>query len=387
MSLQPPVTILNVDDTAALRYTKSRMLKHAGFDVIEASGGAEALRLVHEHKPQLVLLDVNLPDMSGLDVCRSIKGDPDTRSIPVVQISATFVTEQDQLMGLEGGAEIYLTEPIEAQELTTVVRTLLRLRAMEAEREEAFQRERNARLQAEEATRIKDEFLATLSHELRTPMNTIISWTHLLRTGRLDQIQHVRAIESIDRAAHSQAQLIEDLLDVSRIVSGKLHLTLRPVELEPLIESGMESQRPAAQTKGVSLNVHRSRDPITVVGDADRLQQVFLNLLSNAVKFTPAGGKVDVMLERAGAHARVSVADSGEGIAPGFLPYVFDRFRQADGTKTRTHMGLGLGLAIVRHIVELHGGTVQAQSAGAGLGATFMVTLPLAARAPAASKP
>jgi len=303
-----------------------------------------------------------------------------------VQISATFVTEQDQLMGLEGGAEIYLTEPIEAQELTTVVRTLLRLRAMEAEREEAFQRERNARLQAEEATRIKDEFLATLSHELRTPMNAIISWTHLLRTGRLDPTQHARAIESIDRAAHSQAQLIEDLLDVSRIVSGKLHLALRPVELEPLIEAGLESQRPAAQTKGVSLNVHRSRDPITVVGDADRLQQVFLNLLSNAVKFTPAGGKVDVTVERAGDHARVSVTDSGEGIAPGFLPYVFDRFRQADGTKTRTHMGLGLGLAIVRHIVELHGGTVQAQSPGAVLGATFTVTLPLAARAPAAHK-
>src|SRR6185312_2212123 len=246
------------------------------------------------------------------------------------------------------------------------------------EREAAYQREHAARTQAEEATRLKDEFLANLSHELRTPMNAIIGWTHLLRSGRLDDSQRQRALESIDRGARSQAKLIEDLLDVSRIVSGKLSLTLHAVDLAAVVDAAVESQRPAAQVKNIAIDVRPASEPITVNGDVNRLQQVFLNILSNAVKFTLSGGRITVTLSRAENEAVVSITDTGEGIAAEFLPFIFDRFRQADGTSTRTHMGLGLGLAIVRHVTELHGGTVEAQSKGRGQGATFTVALPLA---------
>ena len=493
--------ILNIDDTASSRYTKTRILKQAGYRVIEATTGADALRAVREESPNLVLCDVNLPDMSGIEVCRTIKSDPLTRSTPVVQISATFVTPHDQITGLEGGAEIYLTEPIEPVELTTVVKVLLRLHSTErglvqsearwrsfvdsniigvvicrmdrvieandsflrligytqadladpgifwpaitapeslersrsanielrrrgniapfekeyirkdgtrvwamvgaaaiaetddrwmafimdisdrkhaaVEREAAYQREHAARTQAEEATRLKDEFLANLSHELRTPMNAIIGWTHLLKSGRLDDAQRQRAMESIDRGARSQAKLIEDLLDVSRIVSGKLSLTLTPVDLRAVLSAALDSQRPAAQAKNIRLDMVSAAD-CAVMGDVGRLQQVFLNILSNALKFTPAGGQVSVTLESTPDSARVTIADSGEGIAPEFLPYVFDRFRQADGTSTRNHMGLGLGLAIVKHVAEVHGGNVVAKSEGQGKGAAFIVTLPLA---------
>jgi PAS domain S-box-containing protein len=494
--------ILNVDDTASSRYTKTRILRQAGYRVVEAATGAEALRAVREESPGLVLCDVNLPDMSGIEVTRTIKSDPLTRSLPVVQISATFVTPHDQLVGLEGGAEIYLTEPIEPLELTTVVKVLLRLHSTERglvqsearwrsfvesniigvvicrldriveandaflqmlgytqedlkdpglswptitspesierseaakrelrlrgniapfekeylrkdgsrvwavvgaatisetddrwmsfvmdisdrkhatlEREAAWQREHAARTQAEDATRLKDEFLANLSHELRTPMNAIIGWTHLLKSGRLDESQRVRAMESIDRGARSQAKLIEDLLDVSRIVSGKLSLTMTPVDLRAVLSAALDSQRPAAQAKGVNLELAGDSADVAVIGDVGRLQQVFLNILTNAVKFTPSGGRVRVTLDRSAESACVMVDDTGEGIAPEFLPYVFDRFRQADGTSTRNHMGLGLGLAIVKHVVEMHGGSVKAESAGLGQGARFTVVLPLA---------
>ena len=494
--------ILNIDDTSSSRYTKTRILKQAGYRVIEASTGEEGLRAVREESPNLVLCDVNLPDMSGIEVCRTIKGDPLTRSTPVVQISATFVTPHDQIMGLEGGAEIYLTEPVEPIELTTVVKVLLRLHSTErglvqsearwrgfvdsniigvaicrldriveandaflrligytqqdladpgltwpgitapeslerskaaslelrkrgniapfekqyirkdgtrawamvgaaaisesddrwmsfimdisdrkhaaVEREAAYQREHAARTQAEEATRLKDEFLANLSHELRTPMNAIIGWTHLLKSGRLDDAQRQRAMESIDRGARSQAKLIEDLLDVSRIVSGKLSLTITPVDLRAVLNAALDSQRPAAQAKNIRLEMGSAAPDCAVMGDVGRLQQVFLNILSNALKFTPAGGQVNVTLESTTDCACVSIADSGEGIAAEFLPYVFDRFRQADGTSTRNHMGLGLGLAIVKHVVEMHAGTVVARSEGVDKGATFIVTLPLA---------
>jgi PAS domain S-box-containing protein len=246
------------------------------------------------------------------------------------------------------------------------------------EREAAYQREHAARKQAEEATRLKDEFLANLSHELRTPMNAIIGWTHLLKSGRLDEAQRLRAMESIDRGARSQAKLIEDLLDVSRIVSGKLSLTMTPVDLRAVLNAALDSQRPAAQSKNIHLDMGTAAPDCAVMGDVGRLQQVFLNILSNALKFTPAGGQVKVTLESTLDSACVSISDTGEGISPEFLPYVFDRFRQADGTSTRNHMGLGLGLAIVKHVVEMHGGSVEAKSEGAGKGATFVVTLPLA---------
>ncbi|HEY9404448.1 MAG TPA: PAS domain S-box protein [Pyrinomonadaceae bacterium] len=237
----------------------------------------------------------------------------------------------------------------------------------------------NARLyrEAQEANRLKDEFLATLSHELRTPLTSILGWTNLLRSVKFDDVTAARALETIERNARSQKQLVDDLLDASRIITGKLRLDLKPTELKTVVESACEAARPAAQAKGIELDLALDAAVGLVAGDAERLQQVVWNLLSNAVKFTPEGGSIKVRLVRARTQARISVADTGEGIKAEFLPFVFDRFRQADQTTTRMHGGLGLGLAIVRHLTELHGGTVAVTSEGEGRGATFEVRLPL----------
>ncbi|MDQ3907029.1 MAG: ATP-binding protein, partial [Acidobacteriota bacterium] len=239
----------------------------------------------------------------------------------------------------------------------------------------------NARLyrEAQDVNRLKDEFLATLSHELRTPLTAVLGWTRLLGTRQLDEATQSRALETIERNAQAQVQLIDDILDVSRIIRGKLRLNVRHVELAPVIEAAVDSARPAAEAKGIRLQVVLDRSAGPISGDPDRLQQVIWNLLSNAVKFTPREGRVQVVLSRANSHIEVAIIDTGQGIEPEFLPYVFDRFRQADPTTTRQHGGLGLGLAIVRHLVELHGGSVRAQSAGQGKGSTFRVMLPLLA--------
>ncbi len=239
-----------------------------------------------------------------------------------------------------------------------------------------FAREQAARAEAETANRAKDEFLATLSHELRTPLNAILGWAQLLRAHR-DPATVERALETIERNAKLQAQLVEDLLDLSRIVAGKVRLDTRPVNVPAVVEAAVDSVRPAAAAKGIELAVGLDPTATPVLGDPDRLQQVLWNLLSNAVKFTPRGGQVQVRLDRTDSQVRIRVTDSGQGIRPEVLPFVFDRFRQGDSTTTRAHGGLGLGLAIVRHLVELHGGLVSAESAGEGHGATFTVRLPL----------
>jgi PAS domain S-box-containing protein len=245
------------------------------------------------------------------------------------------------------------------------------------ERRQALAREKEARLEAESANRLKDEFLSTLSHELRTPLTAIIGWTELLINGDLDSEQQAKALGIIGRNARFQAQLIDDLLEVSRIITGKLHVEFSACELRPLIEAALESIRPTAEAKAVRLECLLDRLGAFVYGDVDRLRQVIWNLLSNAVKFTPRNGSVQVKLLCTNSHAVIAVSDSGEGIKRDFLPHVFERFSQADGSSTRTHGGLGLGLAIVRHLVEIHGGSVRAESAGEGLGATFIVNLPL----------
>jgi PAS domain S-box-containing protein len=252
-----------------------------------------------------------------------------------------------------------------------------RRRAEEAIRA-AYERESAARAEAEQANRLKDEFLATVSHELRSPLNSILGWARMLRDKRLDEEESARALEVIYRSARAQNQLIGDLLDVSRIIMGKLRLEARVVDLIPVIEAAMDVVRPAAEAKKIKLI--SALDPAAgpVSGDAARLQQVVWNLLSNAIKFTPAGGKVMVRLESEGAGVTITVSDTGEGIAPEFLPFVFDRFRQFANYPARAAGGLGLGLAIVRHLVESHGGTVSAASRGRGQGATFTATLPLA---------
>jgi len=239
--------------------------------------------------------------------------------------------------------------------------------------------EQAARTQAEEASRFKDEFLATVSHELRTPLNSMLGWLHLLRQGKLDAKSAANAIETIHRNAKAQIQLIEDILDVSRIITGKLRLDVRPVDLIAVIQAALDIVRPAAEAKEIEINA--ILDPVAGLsrGDPNRLQQVVWNLLSNAVKFTPIGGRVAVRLEHAGNSATITVSDTGQGISADFLPHVFERFRQGDASTRRVHSGLGLGLAIVRHLVELHGGSVGAYSAGVGRGSSFTVTLPLAA--------
>ena len=246
----------------------------------------------------------------------------------------------------------------------------------EIERAELLERESHARHQAEEASRLKEEFLATVSHELRTPLNAVVGWSRLLHSGQLDAEGARHAVEVIERNAASQRQIIEDLLDVSRIVAGKLRISTQPVDLLLIIHAAIDAVQPAAEAKEIEIATHVTDPDAIVRADSERLQQVFWNLLANAVKFTPAGGTVDVYLERNGSLAEIRIEDSGPGVPSEFLPRIFERFSQADGSSTRKHGGLGLGLAIVRHLVELHGGTVSAANREAG-GAVLTVKLPV----------
>ncbi|HEY9611546.1 response regulator [Allocoleopsis sp.] len=623
---QQLITILHVDDNETNRYAVNRMLRRAGFNVIEAVTGEAALHLVDQAKPDLIILDVRLPGIDGFEVCRQLKANATTAFIPVLHLSASFIESRDKAQGLDSGADGYLAQPVEPIELIATIRALLRIRRAEEsaltlaqewqstfdamndgvcllnqegrimrcnsamtrllskpfselisclhqelmpstlgsveatpftrvqqtrqresqevqcgrrwfsvtvdpifqdggtfigavyvladitdrkqaeealrvseerfrlllenvtdyaiffldtqariirwslgaerifgyqepeilgkpssiifipedlqigadkeeletavaedraenerwhirkdgswfwasgivtplrdeagqlrgfskimrdfterkraedERNQLLAREQEARAAAEAANRLKDEFLATLSHELRSPLNAMLGWTRLLNSRQFDEATTARALQTIERSAKSQAQLVEDLLDVSRIIQGKLRLNTRPVELVSVIESAIETVRPATEAKEISLQC--VLDPATgsVAGDFDRLQQVVWTLVSNAIKFTPKGGQVQVRLERVNSHVEIIVRDSGKGIDPEFVPYVFERFRQADSSSTRVYSGLGLGLAIVRHLVELHGGTVRAHSEGEGKGATFTVKLPL----------
>lgn len=234
-----------------------------------------------------------------------------------------------------------------------------------------------AHAEADAANGIKDEFLATLSHELRTPLTSILGWSKLLSDGNLDDAASKRGLEAIVRNARAQRHLIDDLLDISRIITGKLRLDVRPVELAPMIEAVVEGLRPAADARSIHLQTALDSSTRAISGDPDRLQQIIWNLLTNAIKFTPKGGRVQVWFERIESHVEITISDTGQGIAPEFLPHIFDRFRQSDSSSARRHGGLGLGLAIVRQLVELHGGTVTATSPGEGAGTTFKVILPL----------
>jgi signal transduction histidine kinase/ActR/RegA family two-component response regulator len=247
------------------------------------------------------------------------------------------------------------------------------------ELERSLSRERASRQEAEGANRLKDEFLATLSHELRTPLNAILGYARMLRSGVLDQSRQARGLEVLERNAIALSRIIEDILDVSRIISGKTRLNVQPVELSAIVDQSVATLQLAAEAKSLAMTVRAEESNLIVSGDADRLQQVIWNLLANAVKFTAPGGRIDIRLTRTGSFAEIAVSDSGIGIAPEFVAHVFDRFRQADSRSTRRHGGLGLGLAICRHLVELHGGTIHAHSDGEGKGATFCVNVPLLA--------
>jgi PAS domain S-box-containing protein len=258
-----------------------------------------------------------------------------------------------------------------------VFRDISERKRLELEREQLLATAQAAQKEAEQANRLKDEFLATASHELRTPLTAVLGWSRMLRTGKLDAENSARALESIERNATLQTKLIDDLLDVSRIITGKLTLDRRAIEIAHVVSDAVNTVLPAADAKNITIETSFDAEAGPVLGDANRLQQVVWNLLSNAVKFTPKNGRIEVALQRVNSEVQVSVGDSGEGISSEFLPYVFDRFSQGDGKTTRSHTGLGLGLAIVRQLVELHGGTVNAHSDGPGRGATFKLQLPV----------
>ncbi|HEX4795170.1 MAG TPA: response regulator [Humisphaera sp.] len=495
-------TILHVDDNDANRYAVSRSLTKAGFDVTEATTGAQALEMVDKN-PDLVILDIRLPDINGFEVCRRIKTNPQTQRIPVLHLSASAASSADKAKGLDGGAEGYLIRPVDPVELVATVNALLRARDSEEalrESEERFrlmansipqlawmarpdgsvfwyndrwydytgtdfphmqgsgwqsvldpddvrrvvlgfnrclnsgqpwedtfrlrsrhgelrwhlsrarplrdaqgkislwfgtntdvtdQRETQeqlrqskqeaeaARASAEDANRLKDEFLATLSHELRTPLNAIVGWAQILRSGNLPREEFAEGVEAIERNAKAQSQLIEDLLDVSRIISGKLRLDIQGIEMSSVVNEALGAVTPSATAKGIRIDRIISASGTRTWGDAGRLQQVVWNLLSNAIKFTEKGGTIQIILARVNSRLEVTVKDTGRGIDADFLPHVFERFRQADSSTKRSHGGLGLGLAIVRQLVELHGGKVFADSEGPGKGSTFVVQLPI----------
>ena len=302
-----------------------------------------------------------------IDVCRQ-----HVQVIPAESYNA-LTSDEDRLRAivvLQQKANALESEIAERQKAEQA------LRAATDDLKQLLISEQLARAEAEMANRMKDEFLATVSHELRTPLNAIIGWTHVLRIGKLDNEATDRAIETIDRNAKAQAQLIEDLLDVSRVITGKLQLNIGPVDTASIINSAIDSVQPAATSKEIQIEV--TLDPASrhISGDASRLQQIVWNLLSNAIKFTPAKGRVNVSLKRKESGVQITVSDTGRGIDPAFVPFIFDRFRQADSSTTRSFGGLGLGLSIVRQLVALHGGTVEAHSDGEGRGATFTITLP-----------
>lgn len=501
------IKIVNVEDYAPSREASSELLRLEGFAVFEAATGSEGLKLVAQVRPQLVLLDVKLPDISGHEVCQRLKADDPT--IPILQISASLASSEERVRGLESGADAYLVKPVEPEELIATIKALLRMREAEEARRETEQRyellfessslptwicdlesfeflavnqaavrqygysreeflamsirdiqlvedvsakesyvsripdavanasewrhktkngtiivveviwhellyggrraalvlanditgrkraeegreqlldkEQKAREEAEAANHAKDEFLATVSHELRAPLNAMLGWAQILRSTRVDDKTLAHAIEIIERSARTQSRLIEDLLDTARIVSGKLRLDIQPVDLTSLIENAVEVLRPASEAKQIDIQLKLSAGREVITGDPDRLQQVVWNLLSNAIKFTPKGGRAEVRLERVDPHVRMTVSDTGRGISPEYLPFIFDRFHQADSSSTRRSTGLGLGLSLVRHLVELHGGSVYARSPGEGQGASFIINLPLRAVLPQAN--
>ena len=300
--------------------------------------------------------------------------DPQTRPMGVGR--DLYARSKD---GREVPVEIGLN-PLVTEEGAFVLASIIDIserKRAEDERTRLLESEQTARAEAEAASRAKDEFLAMVSHELRTPLNAMLGWTRMLRAGNLDEVKEAHALEVIERNAKSQVQLIEDLLDMSRIITGKLRLNVRPMDLSAIVETAVDTLRLAADAKGIQVDVVLDPRAYSISGDPDRIQQVVWNLLSNAIKFTPKGGQVQVRLERINSYIEITVSDNGRGIKPELLPYVFDRFRQADSSATRSHGGLGLGLAIVRHISELHGGSAHVYSRGEGQGATFSVTLPL----------
>jgi signal transduction histidine kinase/ActR/RegA family two-component response regulator len=327
----------------------------------------------------VLLTEEALEDPGIHELMECLRSQPAWSDIPILLFADAERSEVylRTLRLLEGLRNVVLLErPIRLGAALSLIRSAIRGRQRQYELRDLLAALGEAREEAEKANRLKDEFLATLSHELRTPLNAILGWTTMLRDGNVQPRSVMRALDTIHRNATAQVQIVNDLLDISRIVRGGVQLAPKLLPLGPLLALSVESIMPTAEAKGVKVTLTLPPETAFVWGDHDRLQQVFWNLLSNAVKFTPSGGTVQVELRQDGADVYVRISDDGAGISPAFLPHVFERFRQGDGSSTRTHGGLGLGLSIVRHLVELHGGRMAAESDGEGKGSTFTVCLP-----------
>ena len=350
------------------------------YGVATALDGRQGLERALELRPDLILCDVMMPGVGGDALVREIRARPELEGIPILVLTAK-ADDALRVRLLREGAQDFLVKPVAIEELRARVANFVMLkRARDVLQRALSSQSRDLAAMADElaaANRAKDEFLALLSHELRTPLTPILSWTLFLRREPFDAATTARALDAIERNARLQVRIVEDLLDVSRAVTGKLGLNIQPIALEPVISAAVESVRPSAEAKNLSLDVSLEPDTGLVDGDPDRLQQVVWNLLSNAIKFTPTRGRIEIRLERGADQVRLRVRDNGCGIDPAVLPRLFERFWQADSSTTRAQGGLGLGLAVVRHLVDLHGGTIRAESGGKDRGATFTLFLPV----------
>jgi signal transduction histidine kinase len=393
MSSELKANILLIDDRLENLIALEAILSKLGQNLVIARSGEEALRCLLNQDFAVILLDVQMPGMDGFETASLIRQRGRSQLTPIIFVTAFSADDQGQIRGYALGAVDYLLKPINPEILISKVAVFVELfkKTQEIQRQSAelamqkieIVQEQLARQQAESDNRMKDEFMAIISHELRTPLNAILGWSKLLVADKLDPIKARRALETIHRNAQSQAQLIEDILDVARLTSGKVQIRQQPINLVNLISGEIESLRPAADEKGIQLTSQLMSDRCIVSGDSQRLQQVLRNLLSNAIKFTPQSGQVEVRLDVTTQHpsptalAQITVTDTGIGIDPDFLPQIFEYFRQADSSSTRSHGGLGLGLAIVHQLVELHGGKIEAASEGKDKGSTFTIFLPL----------
>ena len=386
--------LLVVDDEESLRITTAAILENEGYTVDTASSGDEAMALLDQTDYDLVLTDLHMEGGDGLSVLNQIRRQsPLTISV----VLTGFASVESAIAALQEGAYDYLVKPCDIENMKhTIRRGVEHRRLMLAEQKartdleqlnldlERRITERTAeltRLNAElaDANRAKDVFLATLSHELRTPLTPVVGWIKLLRTGNLDDKSVIQALDAIERDAWLQSRLIDDLLDTSRIATGKLHFEPKPTDLNTIVNAAIDTVRAAAASRNIELSVDLSSLPLIVMGEPVRLQQIAWNLLSNAIKFTEPGGKVSVTTDRDDIYVRLTVVDTGVGIEPDFLPHVFDRFKQADGSTSRRHGGLGLGLAIADALAKMHGGLIEAASEGVGKGACFTLSVELAA--------
>lgn len=382
MESRPPSSTANecaqiwlVDDSPVERDIARRVLSEQYAVQVFVDGPPVLERLASGERPDVLVLDWHMPQMSGLEVCRFLRQQYDEASLPILILTATG-GQDDLLEGLAAGANDFVTKSFDPAELLARVGTLARGKLLYDSLKRTELATRRAREAAEEANRAKDVFLATVSHELRTPLNSILGWARLLSEGTLDAESLKRGLATIQRNAQMQVQLIEDILDTTRAISGKLHLEISTIDLGNLARAAFDAAKPSADAKHLQLDINVQEGGLRLRGDSDRLQQAIGNLLANAVKFTAPGGSISLDVSSREAALILRVRDTGKGIAKQFLPHVFDRFRQEDDAATRRHSGLGLGLALVRHIVAAHGGLVNASSGGEGHGATFTITLP-----------